>query len=334
MLKIKVTYPTDGVEIPPPDIRLQTPNGCCCWGNCEFYINSDIEECDYWVVLYDLPEKDSVCCPSSNTIFVTGEPVSVKKYDKKFLRQFATVVTAQEQISHPHVIQTHQILPWYVHKTYDELVTMSPPTKDHLLSIVSSNKRFSKGHEQRYQFALALKSHFGDGIDLFGRGIRGFEDKWDVLAPYKYSIVIENSSSPYYVTEKLTEAFLSYTFPIYYGCTNLEEYYPRGSFERIDIWDIEGSIDIISKIIENPNHYNDHCEDIYFARSCYLQKYQIYPLLTNIVNGVKKSKIDVEFNCANNTIMCPPKPVPSDIIFKLRCVIGIIKNGLGINIWS
>ena len=190
------------------------PGGSCRWGNCEFYINSGIEVCDYWVVLYDLPEKDSASCPPSNTIFVTGEPISVKKYSKNFLKQFGTVITAQEHIAHPHVITTHQILPWYVHKTYDELVAMSPPEKKCLLSIVSSNKRFSKGHEQRYQFALALKSYFGDRIDLFGRGIRGFDDKWDVLAPYEYSIVIENSSSPYYVTEKLTEAFLSYTFPI------------------------------------------------------------------------------------------------------------------------
>lgn len=322
MLKIKVTYPTDGVEIVPPDIRFQTPGGSCRWGNCEFYINSGIEVCDYWVVLYDLPEKDSASCPPSNTIFVTGEPVSVKKYSKNFLKQFGTVITAQEHIAHPHVITTHQILPWYVHKTYDELVTMSPPEKKCLLSIVSSNKRFSKGHEQRYQFALALKSYFGDRIDLFGRGIRGFDDKWDVLAPYKYSIVIENSSSPYYVTEKLTEAFLSYTFPIYYGCTNLEEYYPRGSFETIDIWDIDGAIGVIERILSEEDHYSQHLHDITISRDLYLQNYQIFPSLSNIINTLNEP---LKKNTEVATLR-PPRLSFDDCLFKLRCLQGILKN--------
>ena len=326
MLKIKVTYPTDGVDVVPPDIRFQTPGGSCRWGNCEFYINSGIEVCDYWVVLYDLPEKDSASCPPSNTIFVTGEPISVKKYSKNFLKQFGTVITAQEHIAHPHVITTHQILPWYVHKTYDELVTMSPPEKKCLLSIVSSNKRFSKGHEQRYQFALALKSYFGDRIDLFGRGIRGFDDKWDVLAPYEYSIVIENSSSPYYVTEKLTEAFLSYTFPIYYGCTNLEEYYPRGSFETIDIWDIDGAIEVIEGILNDPLHYQHHFSDLSSARNLYLQKYQLFPMLTSIVSSMNSNP----FLTSKKVLLRPPCITFSDILFKKRCAMSILKNMLRI----
>lgn len=322
MLKIKVTYPTDGVDVVPPDIRFQMPGGSCRWGNCEFYINSGIEVCDYWVVLYDLPEKDSASCPPSNTIFVTGEPISVKKYSKNFLKQFGTVITAQEHIAHPHVITTHQILPWYVHKTYDELVAMSPPEKKCLLSIVSSNKRFSKGHEQRYQFALALKSYFGDRIDLFGRGIRGFDDKWDVLAPYKYSIVIENSSSPYYVTEKLTEAFLSYTFPIYYGCTNLEEYYPRGSFETIDIWDIDGAIGVIERILSKEDHYSQHLRDITTSRNLYLQKYQIFPSLSHIIHTLNEPwKKNTEV-----VTLRPPRLSVDDCLFKLRCLQSLLMN--------
>lgn len=331
MIKVKVTHPELPAtilkpEIIPPDISFQTPNRSCIWNNCEFHINEDIERCDFWVVFDDLLEKESTICPHNNTIFVTAEPETVKKYDKKFLRQFGTVVTAQEHISHPHVINTHQILPWYVHKTYDELVTMSPPTKDHLLSIVSSNKRFSKGHEQRYQFALALKSYFGDGIDLFGRGIRGFEDKWDVLAPYKYSIVIENSSSPYYVTEKLTEAFLSYTFPIYYGCTNLEEYYPRGSFERIDIWDIEGAIDVIEHVLSDENHYSEHLSEIHTARNLYLQKYQIFPALTNIVSVMSSSN---QHSLERVITLNHPSINIGECTYKWRCFCSIFKNKLG-----
>ena len=329
MITVKMTYPEvpDTIlkpDILPPDISFQTPKRSCIWGNCEFHINKDIEKCDFWVVFDDLPEKESAICPRSNTIFVTAEPESVKKYNKRFLEQFGTVITAQEHIAHPHVITTHQILPWYVHKTYDELVTMSPPEKKCLLSIVSSNKRFSKGHEQRYQFALALKSYFGDRIDLFGRGIRGFDDKWDVLAPYKYSIVIENSSSPYYVTEKLTEAFLSYTFPIYYGCTNLEEYYPRGSFETIDIWDIDGAIGVIERILMNNSHYSDHLEALCTARKLYLDTYQLFPLLNQIIcQEMRNYRSYAEF-----VSLRPSSVSYSDILFKLRCFRSVVLNSI------
>jgi len=45
-----------------------------------------------------------------------------------------------------------------------------------------------------------------------------------------YSICIENSSNKNYHTEKIIDAFLSKTVPIYWGCPNLEElgYDPRG----------------------------------------------------------------------------------------------------------
>jgi hypothetical protein len=33
-------------------------------------------------------------------------------------------------------------------------------------------------------------------FDLYGRGFCSIEDKWDGLAPYRYSLAIENFSGP------------------------------------------------------------------------------------------------------------------------------------------
>lgn len=320
MLKVKMSS-SDNLT----DLLNQTPEGKGVWENCQFFMDNDILECDYWVALYELPKKGTVMCSPLNTVFVTGEPVSVKKYSGRFLNQFATVITAQDSLNHQHVIKTHQILPWYVHKTYDELNQISFLEKCKDISIVSSNKRFSKGHEQRYQYVMALKNYFGDKIDLFGRGIRDFDDKWDVLAPYKYSIAIENFSSNDYITEKLDECFLSYTFPFYYGCINLEDYYPRDSFAYIDITDLDGSIDIIEKTLADPQHYTLHFEALCEARKRYLQQYQLFPSLASIISSLQSAE-----KCpAEKIILLPSSMTMSDLRFKVRSLFDRGKNLLG-----
>ena len=84
---------------------------------------------------------------------------------------------------------------------------------------------------------------------MFGRGFRSFDDKWDVLRPYRYHIVIENTSQPYYWTEKISDCYLAETFPFYYGCTNLADYFPEESFLRIDVRQPEQAIALIDAAI-------------------------------------------------------------------------------------
>jgi hypothetical protein len=71
-------------------------------------------------------------------------------------------------------------------------------------------------------------------LRMFGRGFTPIEDKWDGLAPFKYSISYENFSNSHYWTEKVMDCFLAWTMPVYYGCTELENFFPRESFIRLD----------------------------------------------------------------------------------------------------
>ena len=84
---------------------------------------------------------------------------------------------------------------------------------------------------------------------MFGRGFRSFDDKWSVLRPYKYHIVIENGAQRYYWTEKISDCYLAESFPFYYGCTNLTDYFPEESFLRIDIRKPQEAIAIIDQAI-------------------------------------------------------------------------------------
>ena len=57
-----------------------------------------------------------------------------------------------------------------------------------------------------------------------GFGFNPITNKKNAIDPYLYSIAIENSSYRHYWTEKISDVFLGYSAPIYYGCKNLDEY--------------------------------------------------------------------------------------------------------------
>jgi hypothetical protein len=287
MIKIKVT-----TQHPNWPLVRQAPNSSGIWEDYQFFINQDINECDYWIVCDGLLKEEKVLCPPNNTILITWEPPTIKTYSQKFIDQFATIVTCQKDIKHPNIIYSQQAHPWFVNKTYDELKGIKEIKKNKLLSIVTSNKIFTKGHKKRYDFALKLKEHFGDRVDLFGRGIRDFDDKWEVLAPYRYSIAIENLDYEDWLTEKLPDCFLTSTFPFYHGCPNVTKYFEPNSFITIDICNISDSIRLIKKVVSDPSHYSSRLDSLEKAKYKYLDKHSFFPLCVDIVRQVssKSSK--------------------------------------------
>ena len=263
------------------------------------------------MVYEGLDKQETVRCPKDRTVLITDEPPSIKKYDQDFLNQFHTIVTCQRDVKHPNVIHTQKAHPWMIGctyklglkpslagvgectKDYDELKSMRLPLpKNKLMSIVSSGKRSTPGHIKRLLFATELKKYFKDKLDVYGRGINNFEDKWEVVEPYKYHITIENSSYPDYYTEKLIDAFLGGAYPLYYGCPNVDEYFPLGALQKIDINDIKGSIQVIEKCLAE-NTYEKNLDLIAKSRDLLLEKYNIFPFLCNeLFKSLKPSYLD------------------------------------------
>ena len=294
MLRVKLSMTMAGW----PLVR-QTPGSRGIWNDCHFFVNEEIEECDYWVVYDDMlhPEKTR-CCPQ-NTLLIMGEPPSVKTYPPQYLAQFATLLTVQSQVKHPDIIRTHLGLPWLVggrylkesnswepqtSRNYDDLKAMSEVKKDKLLSVICSDKTFTPGHARRLEFVRRLKQHFGSDMDVYGRGIHDFRDKWEAIAPYQYHVALENSSVPNYWTEKLTDTFLADAYPLYHGCPNIEDYFSPSAFSNLDIADLDGSVRQIEAAIQQKK-YEQSKQARQEARMLILDQYNLFALLEGIISS-------------------------------------------------
>ncbi|TKZ15946.1 hypothetical protein FAP39_16185 [Shimia litoralis] len=96
-------------------------------------------------------------------------------------------------------------------------------TKTRNVSLIASSKRDLQGHVLRHDIVTWAQSE-GLALDVMGRGYEPFDRKSDGLAPYRFSVVIENVREPNYFTEKLIDAVLCETVPIYWGCPNIERF--------------------------------------------------------------------------------------------------------------
>lgn len=123
----------------------------------------------------------------------------------------------------------------------------TPKTRD--LSVFCSSQVLTPSHRMRLRFVEVLKEELGTGLDWFGNGVNPTPDKWTGIAPYRYTIVLENSSVYNLFTEKIMDAYLGLAFPIYWGAPNLGNYFPEESFVPINIRDLRGSLQQIREIV-------------------------------------------------------------------------------------
>jgi Glycosyltransferase family 10 (fucosyltransferase) C-term len=224
----------------------QTPEGDGVMGGVRFAFDPACRNYDFLVVFNDMPAQFEDRVKRSRTLFVAGEPTSVKRYDRRFLAQFGTIVTSDPDTGHGNRIASHGGIPWQigiamkqpgaVHKYFDyRALERLSNKRSKLLSVICSNKALTPAQRLRIPFVGALKSHFGERLDVFGRGFDEIDDKAEGLVDYRFHIALENSDEPDYWSEKIADPLIAGAFPFYWGCRNLEDYFPADSFARIDL---------------------------------------------------------------------------------------------------
>lgn len=279
--RVKISQPANWAN----KINLSTPGETGIWGDFQFILTNEPIECDYWIVMGDISaNKEQATCYPENVFYLTDEAHTEKKYDENFLKQFPLVITSRKDIIHPSIIEAPYICGWFLQKNHDFLFNLAfdKSVKSKIISTVTSDKTALPGHKMRFAFINQMIGHFKDRLDLYGDGFNPVDDKFDALFNYKYSISIENSSLNGYFTEKITDCFLTYTMPVYYGCNNIFDYFPKESIIMIDIKNYKVSIDIIEEAIRS-DLFSKNMEAIIEARNIYFKKYHPIAALANVL---------------------------------------------------
>jgi hypothetical protein len=261
-----------------PDIFQQTPGHSGEWDGIRF-TTEPVERCDYVIVCNRVPQDTVVHCPPEHIWAIIQEP---PEPEYRWLQQgfgpMYKVYTQDTALQGEEYVYSHPALPWHVLQSYDWLKNCPPPEKPEKLSWITSNRTRRPGHQMRMDFLDRLRAEVD--FDLWGRGFRPLENKWDGLARYRFTLAIENHSGPYYWTEKLADALLAWSLPIYFGCTNITEYLPAEATIPINITRPAEAIAIIREAIESDLWRRDAIAQ---ARELILDRYQFFPYMTTLV---------------------------------------------------
>jgi len=135
-----------------------------------------------------------------------------------------------------------------------------------LISFIFSNKQWNAGHRLRFR----VYDEFKDKLDCYGSGVDNvfMPYKIEGLKNYAFSIVMENMISEDYFTEKILDSFLTGTIPIYYGTSNIDNYFNSDGiikfntveelnevFNSLSIEKYQSLIDVVQENFERAKKY-------------------------------------------------------------------------------
>ena len=300
MYKIKLSVPGFGNKL---DISQYIGNRSDnAVGDYKFFINDpDCRDPDYWFVLDDLNEpQESSFISKSNIFFLSAEvAIPIGYYDsqdkRNFLDQFSFFYTCHD-IYRDNAKNTLPFLSWMINANHGPSIFQNSARdlfwfkglnslqKNKLISVFCSTKTITPDHYLRLKFVKRLKSHFGNDLDWFGNGVNPLAEKWNGIAPYKYHITLENQSRHNVITEKLYDAYLGLSFPIYWGAPNAASYFPSGSFASINPYDPYGAIHTIEELISS-NAWENNLDCIINSKNLVLLNHNPFYRMIDVVSN-------------------------------------------------
>lgn len=123
------------------------------------------------------------------------------------------------------------------------------------LDIINFFEKKSKANLSLYGFGWNNPSRLNLWERVLGfkkyslyKGSLPFNKKLEKLSQYKFSFVVENTSAPGYITEKIFDSLKAGCIPIYLGADNISDYIPKDIF--IDLRQFKNYDDLL-KFISN-----------------------------------------------------------------------------------
>lgn len=280
----------------------QTDDGAGAHGGLTISFASSLN--DDWLVAYDdISEPVRTPLPASRRILFVTEPPGFKSYKPAFANQFGVLVSPYPIPGYRgRWIASQPAINWFYGIDFSDGKPTSridlrglrhlpvPDDKKRRISVVCSTKARLPGHRARLSLLESLKARFPDSIDLFGRGFKPIGDKADCIAPYRYHLVLENSSCPHFWTEKLADAYLGYALPIFVGCSNVTDYFPERSMVRVpDVADHETAIRLVSEVLDN-DPWQDRLPDIIAARTELIERQNVFSVIERLTSELDGGK--------------------------------------------
>ena len=163
-----------------------------------------------------------------------------------------------------------------------------------LCCAIATKKRNWFSNSSLYQFRNRFLSRLANnGIDLFGKNwgrkdksLGPIDDKFKVLGNYRFTIIIENSITDNFVTEKIFDAFSTGTVPVYYGAKNIRNIIPKSTFISLEGLDPLNLMNHLSSISEKKWIAYQKAIQIYLSSPNYLEhtEIQFSSLIQKILN--------------------------------------------------
>jgi hypothetical protein len=268
MIKIKVSAPWDTPENALKRLLKQFKTRETDLNGIEFvfddsydiviffnYINLEVPN---HKKVYVFPHEP-VWSGSHQTTFTSSNNITVLGFDQKYY--------SPQDICKPTLAHTFYggRGPWadsLEDWNYSNLINISPTKFNKISSIVTNLNKDDYiddgcSYNPRYNLTQHLINQ-APFVDFYGGWeLKKSTLKKDAVESYMFTIGIENQFTANWITEKFYDSILYNSIPIYYGCTNIKEYYPENGYILIeDPFDLERTTNQIREI-------NDNAEEIY-----------------------------------------------------------------------
>lgn len=225
-------------------------------------------------ILKNIPKKNVVGLAFEPPVFL-GLSLDFVEYAEKYLSAYFI----GDKYDLPDVFVEKSSYMWYT-PPLNYL-----PIKKNIMSIMISEKNSAPGHKYRHMLVQRILS-MNLPIDIYGRGcslydsfnsgkkiqnsttsifsflpkksmkdnrIKGTFTEIEPYESYHFHICIENFSTSHYYSEKIMNTLLCSTTPIYWGCKNIDSYFPDSSIRLSGI--IDSDILMLTNILKNPGEF-------------------------------------------------------------------------------
>ncbi len=240
---------------------------------CDFFLDDEYcRSADVWIVLDQVVTGHDLECDVYPGCFINAmnETAHPAEYFSQFpdrmeyLRQFDAVFSFHD-LPLANLTLCPPFLPWMIDSNHGNVLRKQSenvaalesavrPDKSKTLSIITSNKVITPAQRQRLQFAERVAKTLSADAEWFGSGINPIDTKRDALEPFRFHLAMENRIQPHILSEKLYDAFLGWSLPIYWGAPNVGDYFPHDSVLAIDVSNPKAALRAIMDAINGDLH--------------------------------------------------------------------------------